>query len=300
MYDKENICEIENKAGILTELLSPEENCVEIAKWENNDWQVYEKPLSIQEGGAHKICFQSIDNVDNNEAPMCQIFFVDNVSPSISIRRPVLESPESELKLKSCVQSVVAKVDDKETGIKNVWTELWNSTSMVRNVSMELQEDGTYDASIDKQLPSGHYMLKVFAEDKAGNIGEKIIHETLIDSTFVESITPASCSINPETGGQCSFTFNICMRGGNSVQFSLDLLGDVVTPGMMNATITNGKNSTFVALLDDEVEAGVLTLDDEILNKRTSFKLNLNIPTGIVSQIGAGSHELKYKITSLK
>ena len=280
-----------------------ENECVPVLGWADEEWQTYNSETGImiseeESEGPHKICFFSEDNLGNVEGQMCQVFFVDNIGPSIRVLNPTeLEAANIE----KCVQSVVALVNDDGTGIKRVWAELWDdNNTKVREVEMTLRPDGTYDALIDKQLPVGEYSLKVKAEDNVGNVNVVEIEEELLESVFVEFISPATCSIDPEDGGECEFTFNVCMRGGNSTKFWLDKLGDVITPGMMDATISKGEESAFVGLLDEGIDSGLLVLSDEIINGRTSFNLNLNIPADVASQIGTGSHKLNYLIKSFR
>ena len=275
-----------------------ESNCVEVAGWEDEELMVYEEPITIDEEGAHKICFQSIDNVNNEETQMCQVFFVDNTKPAIEILNPTLEEAR---RIEKCSQSIVALVEDEDSGIKRVWAELWNgSNDKVREVNLSRTIYGTYEALMDKQLPSGNYMLKVMAEDNVGNEETISIEETLTDSVFVESIFPGQCSINPEQGGSCKFTFNVCMRSANAVSFSLDKLGGIITPAMMNAEISKGEEKTFVGLLDDRIESGMLGLSEEIINGRTAFNLKLDVPANLASMIGKGVHQLNFHIKSFK
>ncbi len=306
-YDNMEMCEEENGDNS-----SPEPNptptngennhdeesdCVEVAGWENEEPMVYKEPIMIREEGTHKICFQSIDNVDNEEMQMCQVFFVDNTAPTIDILNPTLEESE---RIEKCSQSIVALVNDEDSGIKRVWAELWNEEEKVREVNMSRTIYGTYEALMDKQLPSGSYMLKVMAEDNVGNPESIEIEETLVDSVFVESIFPGQCTINPEKGGSCKFTFNVCMRDANAVSFSLDKLGGIITPAMMNAEISKGQDKTFIGLLDDRIESGMLSLSEETINGRTSFDVSLNIPINLASVIGKGVHPLNFHIKSFK
>lgn len=273
--------------------------CIQVGGWTTlGDWQKYNNGNIVPgEEGAHKICFKSKDNLGNEEKVQCQVFFVDNIKPTIIPIHPTSE----ETTIQACTQSIVALVDDKN-GIKRAWAELWNSTNdKVREVDMTLGKDKTYDALMDKQLPSGDYMLKIKAEDKIGNIGEsEPVTETLVSSVFVEYISPAQCLLNPEQGGQCNFKFSVCMRDANKVSFSLDRLGNIVTPNMMNAEISKGQETAFVGLLDERVESGIINLSDSVINGRTSFNLHLDIPSNVSSQIGAGSHKLNYVIKSFR
>ena len=115
---------------------------------------------------------------------------------------------------------------------------------------------------------------------------------------FVEYISPASCSIEPAEGGKCEFTFYVCIRGSDSIKFWLDKLGGIITPGMMNASILKEGDSKYVGLLDNGIDAGLLSLSDETINGRESFNLRLNVPANVASQIGTGTHKLDYLIKS--
>jgi len=265
--DSENTCEPETKyAGIIT----------------------------YGEEGIHYIRFFSKDYANNEESVKIQIIKIDKSSPRMILLNPTEEEAEN---VQKCAQSVVAIVSDGEgSGIKRVWAELWDGKEKVREAEMKLTLYGTYEALIDKQLPAGEYLLKVYAQDNAKNNGTKEQFEVLKEGVFVEYIEDPICKINPEVGGTCNFTFNICMRNGNSIKMWMDKLGQVVTPGMMNATISKGENSSYVALWADEIDSELLTLDNEIINGRIKFDLSLNVPSDVASMIGVGAHKLDYLI----
>lgn len=280
-----------------------ENNCIKVESWITLEENQYNAETGIMPGeiegiseGANKVCFKSKDNLGNEEKEKCQVFFFDKTAPNITIFNPNKE----ETTIQRCTQSIVALVKDNK-GVKRVWAELWNSSNdKVREVNMVLRPDGTYDALMDKQLPSGDYKLIVKAEDNMGNVAEESLGETLVSTVFVEFISPAICALNPEQGGQCNFRFNVCMRDANKVSFSLDKLGGIVTPGMMDAKISKGQETAFVGLLDEGINSGVLNLSTEIINGRTNFDLHLDIPSNVSSQIGAGSHNLNYSIKSFR
>ena len=281
----------------------PEDACVAVSGWNDEEWQTYNSETGImiseeESEGPHKICFFSEDNLGNGEGQMCQVFFVDNIAPIIEILNPTdLEAANIE----KCVQSVVALVEDEKTGVRRVWAELWDdNNTKVREAEMTLTVYGTYEALMDKQLPSGNYILKVKAEDKIGNVHIEERKEELVNSVFVESIFPGQCSINPEKGGSCEFTFNVCMRSASAISFSLDKLGGIITPGMMNAEISKGQETTFVGLLDERIQPGILNLSDEIINGKTNFNLKLDIPANLASIIGKGVHPLDFSIKSFR
>ncbi len=266
---------------------------------DENEEVEYESQFTLEnecqnENPLHSIDYYSIDYLLNQEEPKTQAVMLDCVAPSIRILNP----NEDEREIERCAQSIVAIVEDNGAGVKKVWAELWNETSKIREVEMMLSVYNTYEALMDKQLPAGEYTLKLMAEDNVGNVYVENIDETLLNSVYVEFISPAICSIDSEEGGQCDFTFHICMRGGDSIKFWLDKLGQIVTPAMMNATISKEDNSTFVGLLDEGIDAGLLNLGNGVINGRTNFNLHLTVPSDVASQIGAGAHKLDYLIKS--
>jgi len=257
--------------------------------------QEYNGNITYGEEGIHYIRFFSQDNANNEESVKIQIIKIDRTAPGVILLNPNETEAEN---VQMCVQSVVAIVSEgvEGSGIKRVWAELWDGEEKVREAEMELYPDGTYGALMDKQLPTGEYILKVYAEDNAENNGIKEQPEILKQGVFVDYVENPICSINPEIGGNCDFTFHICMRNGNSIKMWMDKLGEVIIPGMMNATISKGENSTYVALWDERIDAGLLELDDEIINGRTEFDLSLNVPSDVASMIGVGAHKLDYLI----
>jgi len=266
-------------------------------------WNEYTAPFNLEnecwnENPENFIDYYSIDQLRTKEDKKSQNVMLDCVAPEILIFNP----NENEREIEKCVQSVVVNVTDIGAGVKRVWAELWDENGeesvMVRSESMTLTIYGTYEALMDKQLPAGDYTLKVMAEDNVGNVNTYLIDETLNKSVFVEYISPASCSIEPAEGGKCEFTFYVCIRGGDSIKFWLDKLGGIITPGMMNASILKEGDSKYVGLLDNGIDAGLLSLSDETINGRESFNLRLNVPANVASQIGTGTHKLDYLIKS--
>lgn len=233
-----------------------------------------------------------------------------------------------------CVQSIVATIEDEKSGVMRAWAELWNSSEVkVREVNLT-NRGGYWDALMDKALPAGEYTLKVCAEDNNGNENCVPINETLVETVFVERITPAVCGIDPEEGGECDFTYNICMRGGNGIKFWMNKLGEVITPGMMGATISDEDGNAIVGLRhesglsqeeceemstwDEETfwipdaenpevgacwfisgDAEFLQLSCQEINGREKFDLHLELDGEDVSLIGPGVHDLEYWIESM-
>ena len=92
------------------------------------------------------------------------------------------------------------------------------------------------------------------------------------------------------------------MRGGNQVQFWMDKLGDVLTPDMLNAMISNNGDQAFVGLGNGTwfSDAGILLLGEDCMdiNGRAEFGLHLEFDSEDVIQIGEGNHDLEYWIES--
>lgn len=280
-----------------------EEETDELLNDNNGEWREYKSPFNLENECQNTnpdnfIEYFSIDQLKNTEKTKNQTVMLDCIAPEILIFNP----KENEREIQKCVQSVVANVTDSGSGIKRVWAELWDEngeeSEMVRSESMTRTIYGTYETLMDKQLPAGDYTLKVMAEDNIGNVNTYLIEETLNKSVFVEYISPASCSIEPAKGGKCEFTFYVCMRGGDSIKFWLDKLGGIITPSMMNASILKESNSEYVGLLDNGIDAGLLSLGNKTINGRESFNLHLNVPANVASQIGTGTHKLDYLIKS--
>jgi len=274
------------------------------------------------EESLHNIEWYCEDILGNHEAEInIEYDNVDDTPPEIIVHNPL----PWETNVEKCAQSIVATAYDKKSGVKEVWAELWNSSQeKVREVELEHTIYNTWEAIMNKELPAGDYILKVCAKDNLGNTYCKEITETLVETVFVEYISPASCTVDSEVGGECNFKFHVCMRGDNGIQFWMNKLGDIVTPAMMNATISNG-DETFVGLKHEapyksqiaceemgeeyvweedtcwwHTEAGILQLEEDCIeiNGRTYFNLHLDLDSTIITQIGPGIHDLEYWIES--
>ncbi len=267
-------------------------------------WNTYETPFNILEDSCHVIEYRSIDLLENQEEIKWQCISVDNIPPTIEIINPTLEEAEN---IEKCVQSIVVKVEDEKSGVNesSIYAELYyeNGTA-VPNHKLQLIKTvyRTYEALMDKQLPAGEYTLIVYAEDNLGNIREERITENLAETVFVEHITPATCEIDPETGGECEFTYHICIRGENGIKMWMNKLGELVTPGMMDAKVSKDDYYAYVGLKHDGFEspAGFLQLtpDCEKINGRTEFNLHLDVDSEVAGSIGQGVHDLEYWIRS--
>jgi len=256
--------------------------------------------------GEYIVNYYSTDLLGNIEDDESETDFLDNTKPNITIHNPTGEEAEN---VERCVQSIVVSVDDGiGSGVneESVYAQLWYGEEKVREVQLTKSIYNTYEGLMDKQLPAGNYSLKIIAEDNLENSVEESLGEYLAETVFVEYISPAWCNVDPILGGSCDFTFNVCMRGANSVQFWMDKLGDVVTPDMMSARILSGigenASSAFVGLEHEGYtsEAEILQIGEECeeINGRTSFQLHLEMNDGVVFAIGPGAHGLDYRIES--
>lgn len=248
------------------------------------------------EDGFHTITYWSADHLWNTEEQNYEEDWLDNTPPEITVLNPTYDEAAN---VRACMQSVVVLLYEYGSGVAHAWAELWNDNgTMVREVVLTQKPDQTWSALMDKALPAGEYTLKIYAQDNVGNIGQYYMEELLIEGVFVEYVSPSQCQLDPEEGGQCDFTFNVCMRGGDSVQMWMDKLGGIVPPGEMNAMISKGNASTHVALWDEGPVPGTLDLGMGIVNGRTSFDLHLDVTANITSQIGEGAHSLDYLISA--
>jgi hypothetical protein len=291
--------------------------CVEFEEEKSLEFHFLEESL-------HNIEWYCEDALGNVEEKQIEYDNVDDTPPTIIIHNPTSWEADN---IERCVQSVVVQVFDLKSGVdeSSVYAELYyGNGSAVPGHKVVLKKTiyGTFEALMDKQLPAGSYTLKVFAKDNLGNKAAAEIQETLVDAVFVEYINPGSCSVDPEEGGECDFTFHVCMRGDNSIKFWMNKLGGVVTPAMMNATVLKDENEAFVGLmhLENKPEeqcvgegyiwyegqcyyrtlAELLMLGEECeeINRRTEFDLHLNLEPETISQIGPGIHDLEYWIES--
>ena len=259
------------------------------------------------------------DNVDNNPP---KIFFVN-------------PTPDEAEDVEMCIQSIVVLIADEKSGVdeSSIYAELIDENgTVVRNVTLEKFVVGntvTYEALMDKELPEGYYELVVYASDNLGNQANKSRTEFLSETIHVQFIDPAKCDIDAETGGECWFDFNVCMRGGNSINFTMNKFGDVVTPEMMSAVIKNSEGdmaqvglkhvlggvdqeeceeagAVFPEYVWDEEEevcwfigdAEELPLSCEEINGQTQFSLHLTLDGNVTSQLGTGVHKVDYWIDS--
>jgi hypothetical protein len=254
------------------------------------------------------LLYYCVDGLGNQEDGFLQgeyeTDYVDLIPPTIIIWNP---TEDEALNIERCVQSIVVQVFDEKSGVNesSIYAELYyENGSVVPNHKVSLKKSvyGTYEGLMDKQLPAGNYVLKIFATDNVGNQQIATRNEVLKETVFVEYIDPAYCNVNSQTGGSCDFTFHICMRGGNNVQFWMNKLGEIITPDMMSATIGSGNSSAFVGLKHNDFtsDAELLPLAPlcQEINGRTTFNLHLNLNTNVTSQIGPGAHDLDYTIES--
>tara|TARA_Y100000034_G_C6872089_1_gene398321 strand:+ start:47 stop:1429 length:1383 start_codon:yes stop_codon:yes gene_type:complete len=268
--------------------------------------------LNGYENGLLNVSYWSQDHLWNMEDVHYQTDWLDTVPPSIQVLNPTIQEA---LNVQRCTQSVVAIVQDAGSGVQSVWAELEDSNgTIVRNeVMYESNIAGLYETLMDKQLHAGNYTLKVYAKDNVQNTWVVNVLEVLPEDVFVEYLTDpstggsVSCEVNINSGGTCDLRFNVCMRGADSVKMWMDKFGDVVTPTMMDATILKNNNSAYVGLMQNGqnvTDAGLLDLDEGVINGRSHFDLGLNISANhplfgnIAQAIGPGEHDLEYLLRS--
>jgi len=285
----------------------PEENRRIMLPWEVY-WCLYEGPITINQSCDHKICYLSIDKLGNyNWPPKCQVFSVDNMPPEIIIHNPT----DNETKgIGRCDQSIVVEVWDNKVGVNesSIYAELYYENGSLARGPIYLHkavypgDNGSiYEGLMDKQLPAGNYTLKIHATDKLGNEAIKEKNETLSEGIFVEYLDPASCVVDMEEGGNCTFGFHVCVRGANAIKMCMDKLGEnpgLITPDMLNARISKGNSSSYVGLsgITENCNGELLILSEEKINGKAVFNLNLEFTSNITSLIGAGNYDLEYEI----
>src|SRR3989344_4403493 len=216
-----------------------------------NEPQIYSEQFNIEEeDGLYTLYYDSIDLLGNEEEQNTEEDWLDNTLPTIIIHNPTQNEAGN---IQRCSQAIVVEVFDNGAGINNesVRAELINSQQeVVRNISLRKsvysgEQGNVYEALMDKSLPTGEYELVVYTSDNLGNQGTSSISEYLSETVFVEYISPAFCNIDPILAGECDFTFHTCIRGDSNIQFRMNKLGEIITPAMMNAEISNNNDSTF-------------------------------------------------------
>jgi hypothetical protein len=261
------------------------------------------KTFSLSLGGQNNVSYWSIDQLGNIETSKNETDYVDTTFPIITVHNP---TPTEASNVSGCVQAVVVEASDLGSGVNDnsLRAVLLNSTGVFENLTLKKSVYGTYETLMDKELPAGIYTLNVYAADNLGHQTVTPITENLTNSVFVQFVSPATCNIDPTLGGSCSFTFNVCMRGADAMQFWMNKLGSLVTPDMMGATISSNSSTAFVGFSDGTTflnpvnNSGMLRLSPSIINGRTSFNLQLTLNSTVVQSIGPGVHDLQYYINS--
>lgn len=258
------------------------------------------------EDGEYMVYYWSRDHLGNIEEKRNETDWLDTHFPIITVHNPT----EDERNVYRCTQAIVVEVEELGSGLnsESVYAELVNEyEEVVSNVTLVKTQYGTYEAMMDKALPAGEYSLLIYAEDNVENENIVEIDEILEEEAiFVEYVSPASCSVDSELGGDCDLTLNICMRGGNQIQMWMNKIDGIVTPGMINAETSKNNDTTFVGLKHEEGEgyfvsdAGYLPLLNECedVNGRTNFDLHLEFGPEDVQSIGPGAHQLQYWLES--
>ena len=266
-------------------------------------WCPYVEPINLTQQCDHKICYKSVDRLGNVEEEHCQVFSADGQGPVIDIHNP---TPNLASNMDNCSQSIVTTINDIKSGVNesSVYAYLVNSSNKtVKKTKLRKTGYGTFDGYMTLHYPEGDYELKICAEDNVGNENCEIMPMSLKETLKVQYILPAQCRINPETGGECNFTYHVCMRGGNSVQFWMNKLGGPSgpSPGEMNATISYEGEEKFVGLEEDHItkDGGILQIGEDCkdINGRAEFDFHLELTPEHAADLG-GVTKLDYKIES--
>lgn len=280
-------------------------------RWNGEIWELMQElndksgilTFTNTEDSLHKFKYWCEDAL-GNKVEAEEIDNVDTQAPWIIIHNPTECEANN---IKRCDQSIVVEVGDEKSGVNGstIYAELWDATDKVRGpvylkkaVYKGLQGGDIYEGLMDKQLPPGEYTLKVYASDNLGNKGEQPITEKLKAGIYVEYMDPATCVVDILTGGNCSFTYHVCIRGNNNVSMWMDKLGEhpgLITPDMMNANIWKNVSSAYVGLIHVS-DAGQLQLSPSKINGKATFDLHLKITPNITSLIGTGIQDLDYRI----
>jgi hypothetical protein len=286
-------------------------------------WCEYAGPINVEES-EHKICYYSVDKLGNTEDVKCQVFSVDGIGPTTYILNPSEEYGSS---IKSCVLPVDVKISDEKVGVSNnageVYVELaYSNETLVGKYNLTKYislQDGSewwyYPNSLDLTgLPTGNYILSVYAKDKLGNSN---IVETrniyLEPGIFIQKNQIKGCNVGL-AGGNCNMQFNACVRGATQMDFAMTKLLDseenpveLASPADLNATIITPVDSGYVGLLDWQtsnilINGEIVNLKNlncgEVINGRVNFNLSLGFNQALVQNIGSGKYYFDWKLNS--
>ncbi len=283
-----------------------------------------------KEDSLHTLNYYCEDKLGNKEIPIkTEDDNVDDTPPQIIIHNPTLTEAAS---VERCAQSIVIETWDVKSGLdeSSVYAELVNENEeVVEHVDLVKEIYGTYEGLMYKEHPVGYYTLKICSSDNIGNSNCEELQEYLPEIVAVNFINPSACEINPLKGGECDFKFNICMRGGNSIQLWMNKMGiGGITPAEMEALISSDlPDEAFVGLKHTEVKsqqqctgttpngyyswenglcywqsnAELLSLEVNPvcdINGKDEFNLHLEIDSQDAQEIGYGVHDLEYWIKS--
>ncbi len=261
--------------------------------------------FNFGEESLHKIKYWCEDGLGNMGEIYEEIDNVDGSGPNIWIYNPTMLESES---IKRCDQSIVVEVWDEKSEINDssVYAELINeSGDVVRRVDLQkavyhgMEWGGNiYEALMDKQLPAGTYELIVYASDNVGHSNNESRIEDLQEGIWVEYLEPVSCVIEAGETKECIFTFNVCGRGINLIDFCMYKLGEnpsLITPDMLNAKISKNGNSSYVGLCEVS-DKEQLRLSDEEINGKETFDLTLEFNEHTTSVLGTGNYDIDYLI----
>jgi hypothetical protein len=271
-----------------------------IHEWENKS----SFTVKNHEDSLHKFIYWCEDALGNRGEVYEEIDNVDTEGPHIIIHNPTLGEAEEIMR---CDQSIVVEVWDEKSGVDEagVYAELYYENGSLARGPVALEKavykgvnGSIYEGIMNKELPNGTYILKVYASDNLGNQNMKEMNETLVGGIYVEYLDPVSCMVSMEHGGICIFTFHVCMRDSNAIRFWMDKLGEnprLITPDMLSAIILKSQDSGYVGLLNVS-DAEELLLSSEKINGKETFSLSLEVTPEIAFLIGTGLYDLDYEI----
>jgi hypothetical protein len=255
--------------------------------------------------GQYNITYSSNDLLGNPENNKQETDWLDNTPPTIIIYNP---SEDEATGIERCDQSIVVEVYDDGSGVDetSIYVELWTTGDMpVLKDTVYLHKavyHGTkgaiYEGLMNKEYEAGTYMLKVHAKDNLGNSRVVDRQEVLTEGIYVEYLDPASCLINVGESKNCVFTFHVCARNVTIINMCMYKLGEnpgLITPDMLNATISKGDVSAYVGLCNVS-DAKDLQLSEGKINGKITFDLGLSFTSNITSILGTGNYDFNYTI----
>jgi hypothetical protein len=265
------------------------------------------------EDGVYTIEFESVDHLDNVGNTTTQNHYLDNSPPLMRIVNPSFSNTSS------CSMAVLAEILDSASGInestvkvslfyENGSLALTKALPRTGNLFGAWWGGKPYSTLLNTTgLASGVYTLVVSGADNLGNLNDYTSKTIILnDGIYVEYVSPSSCSIVPGHAGNCSFTFNTCIRDSDSVSMWMDKLnGGKVSPTDVDATLWNALGqSQEIGVIENGViefnpEPLRLNVTNSCQNYNGWYQLNmtLNVPAEFSSLLG-GKYTINYNISS--